>query len=140
MAKDTSPSKEIDAIIKNAEDWKGKKLARLRAIIKKADPVVVEEVKWKKPSKPEGVAVWEHDGILCNADILKNTLRLTFHKGAQMKDPKKQFNTRLESTVARGIDYAAEDSIDEPGLKALIVEAVRVNSRVAQERAKKKKA
>jgi hypothetical protein len=123
----SAASREIDAIIKNARDWQGKKLSQLRAVILKADPDVEETVKWKKPSKPEGVAVWEHAGILCNADLLKNTVRLTFHKGAQMKDAKKIFNTRLDSSVARGIDYAEEDKINEPGLKALIQEAVRVN-------------
>lgn len=136
----TTASKEIDAIIKNAEGWKGKKLAQLRAVINKADPAVVEEVKWKKPSRPEGVAVWEHDGILCNADILKSTVRLTFHKGAQMKDPNKLFNTRLDSSIARGIDYAAEDKVDTAGLATLIKEAVRVNTKIAEERAEKKKA
>jgi hypothetical protein len=134
----TTASKEIDAIIKNAEAWKGKKLDQLRAVIKKADPAVVEEVKWKKPSRPEGVPVWKHDGILCNADILKNTVRLTFHKGVKMKDPKKLFNTRLDSTVARGIDYAEADKVDEAGLKALIVEAVRVNEANIKAAAKKK--
>jgi hypothetical protein len=136
MAAKTNASKEIDAIIKDAEDWKGKKLAQLRAVILKADPAIIEEVKWKKPSRPEGVPVWEYEGILCNADILKNTVRLTFHKGIKMKDPKKLFNTRLDSSIARGIDYAPDDKINEAGLKALIKEAMRVN---VAEQAKKKK-
>src|SRR5690349_166003 len=96
-SKGKTPSQEIDAIIKAAEAWKGRKLKQLRAVIKKASPALVEEVKWKMPSKPEGVAVWTHEGIICHADILKNAVRLTFHKGAQMKDPKKLFNTRLDS-------------------------------------------
>ncbi len=92
--KEKSASQQIDAIIKAPGDWRGKKLSQLRAAIKKADPALVEEVKWKKPSRPEGCPVWSHDGILCVADTLKNAVRLTFPKGAQMKDPKKLFNTR----------------------------------------------
>ena len=80
-AKSKTASQEIDAIIKRSGDWRGKKLSQLRAVIKKADLAVVEEVKWKKPSKPEGVPVWSHDGILCMADTLKNAVRLNFPKG-----------------------------------------------------------
>ena len=87
-------SQQINAIINSSGDWRGKKLSQLRAAIKKADSAVVEEVKWKKPSRPEGVPVWSHDGNVCIADILKNAVRLTFPKGAQVKDPKKLFNTR----------------------------------------------
>lgn len=123
-----TPSQEIDDIIENAAGWKGKKLSQLRAAIKKADPAVVEEVKWKKPSKPEGVAVWSHDGILCVADILKNAVRLTFPKGAQIKDPKKIFNTRLDSKTVRAIDFYEEDAIDATALKRLILDAVKVNT------------
>ena len=94
--KGKSPAQQIDAIIKEPGDWRGKKLSQLRALIKKADPAVVEEVKWKKPSNPMGVPVWSHDGIICIGNILKNAVRLTFPKGAQVKDPKKLFNTRLK--------------------------------------------
>ena len=125
--KEKSPSQQIDAILKEPGDWRGKKLSELRALIKKADPGVVEEVKWKKPSKPSGVPVWSHDGIICVADTLKNAVRLTFPKGAQMKDPKKLFNTRLESNTVRAIDFHEGDSVDEAALKALILEAVRLN-------------
>ena len=97
-------------------------------MIKKADPAVVEEVKWKKPSKPMGVPVWSHDGIICVADTLKNAVRLTFPKGAQMKDPKKLFNTRLESNTVRAIDFHEGDTVDEAALKALILDAVRLNT------------
>lgn len=123
-----TPSQEIDDIIENAAGWKGKKLSQLRTAIKKADPAVVEEVKWKKPSKPEGVAVWSHDGILCVADILKNAVRLTFPKGAQIKDSKKIFNTRLDSKTVRAIDFYEEDAIDATALKRLILDAVKVNT------------
>ncbi len=129
-----SPSQQIDAIIKEPGDWRGKKLSQLRAVIKKADPAMIEEVKWKKPSRPMGVPVWSHDGILCVADTLKNAVRLTFPKGAQMKDPKKLFNTRLESSTVRAIDFHEDDSVDEPALKALILEAVRLNTSKTRER------
>ncbi len=126
-AKDISPSKQIDAIIKAPGDWRGKKLAQLRALIKKADPSVIEEVKWKKPSKPSGVPVWSHDGMLCVADTLKNAVRLTFPKGSSMKDPKKLFNTRLDSKTVRAIDFFEDANVNEAALKALLREAVKVN-------------
>jgi hypothetical protein len=122
-----SPSQQIDAIIKEPGDWRGKKLSQLRALIKEADPAVVEEVKWKKPSKPSGVPVWSHDGILCVADTLKNAVRLTFPKGAQMKDPKNLFNTRLNSNTVRAIDFGEADMVDEEALKALVGDAIRLN-------------
>ncbi len=123
-----SASEQIGAIIKESGDWRGKKLSHLRALITKADPAVVEEVKWKKPSKPSGVPVWSHDGIICVADTLKNAVRLTFPKGAQMHDPKKLFNMRLESNTVRAIDFHEGDAVDEAALKALILDAVRLNT------------
>jgi hypothetical protein len=125
---DKSISEQIDDIIKKPGDWRGEKLAQLRALIKEADHGVVEEVKWKKPSKPEGVPVWSHDGILCVADTLKNAVRLTFPKGAQVKDPKKLFNTRLDSNSVRAIDFREGDTVDEYALKALILDAVGLNT------------
>lgn len=122
-----SASQQIDDIIKKMDDWRGKKLSQLRAVIKKADPAIVEEVKWKKPSRPEGVPVWSHDGNLCIADTLKNAVRLTFPKGAQMKDPKKLFNTRLDSKTVRAIDFFEDNKIDDVALKTLILEAVKLN-------------
>jgi hypothetical protein len=119
-------SQEIDAIIKKTDDWRGKKLLQLRMIINHADPGLTEEVKWKKPSKPEGVPVWSHGGILCVADTLKNAVRLTFPKGAQIMDPKKHFNTRLDSKTVRAVDFFEKDAIEEAALKALILEAVRI--------------
>jgi hypothetical protein len=123
-----SASQQIDDIIKAQSDWRGKKLLQLRSVIKKADPAIVEEVKWKKPSRPEGVPVWSHDGNICIADILKNAVRLTFPKGAQMKDPKKIFNTRLDSKTVRAIDFFEGDSIDSAALQALILSAVKLNT------------
>lgn len=126
--KGKTPSQEIDAIIKKETGWKGKKLTQLRALIQKADPAVIEEVKWKKPSKPEGVPVWSHDGIICVADILKNAVRLTFPKGAQIKDPKNLFNTRLDSKTVRAIDFFEGDTVDdEVALKNIILAAVKLN-------------
>jgi len=128
MSADKTISQQIDAIIKEPGDWRSETLSQLRALIKQADPAVVEEVKWKKPSKPMGVPVWSHGGILCVADTLKNAVRLTFPKGAQMKDPKKLFNTRLESKTVRAIDFHEGDTIAEAALKALILEAVGLNT------------
>jgi hypothetical protein len=124
-----SPSEQIDAIISGSGDWRSTKLSQLRSVIKRADPEVVEEVKWKKPSKPEGVPVWSHDGILCVADTLKNAVRLTFPKGAQMQDPKKLFDTRLDSKTVRAIDFHESVTVDEAALEALILEAVEMNTR-----------
>jgi hypothetical protein len=123
-----SPSQQIDAIIRESGDWRGKKLSQLRAVIKKADPAVVEEVKWKMPSKPKGVAVWSHDGIICHADMLKNAVRLTFHKGALMKNSEKLFNARLDSNTVRAIDFHEDDPVNEAALQALILEGVGLNS------------
>ena len=97
-------------------------------MIKKADPGVVEEVKWKKPSNPTGVPVWSHDGILCIGEALKNAVRLTFPKGALIKDSKKLFNARLDSKSVRAVDFEDGDAIDEAALRALILEAVRLNT------------
>ena len=132
--KNPSASKQIDNIVKKAKDWQGKKLKQLRALIRKADPALVEEVKWKMPSKPEGVAVWSHEGIICHADLLKNAVRLTFHKGAQMKDPKKLFNTRLDCKTVRAIDFYEDNSVNDAALRALIREAVKLNMSKARKR------
>jgi hypothetical protein len=122
-----NPSQEIDAIIKKLPDWRGKTLARLRASIKKASPSVVEEVKWKKPSNPAGVPVWSHEGIVCVGEALKTAVRLTFPKGALIADPKKLFNTRLDSKATRAIDVREGEAVDEAALAALIRAAVKLN-------------
>jgi hypothetical protein len=132
--KGKSPSRQIDAIIRKSGDWRGKKLSQLRALIKEADSAVIEEVKWKKPSNPMGVPVWSHDGIICVGEALKNAVRLTFPKGAQVIDPKKLFNTRLDSKTVRAIDFREGDMVDEAALEALILEAVEVNKSKARER------
>jgi len=125
---ETPPSQQIDAIIAGTDGWRGEKLAQLRGLIKAADPALVEEVKWKKPSRPMGVPVWSHDGILCVADTLKNAVRLTFPKGARMTDPNKLFNTRLDSGTVRAIDFHQGDPVDEVALKELILEAASLNA------------
>jgi hypothetical protein len=130
---DESAAQQIDAIINKHDDWRGNLLALLRASITQADPTLIEEVKWKKPSRPEGVPVWSHDGIVCVCDILKNAVRLTFPKGTQMKDPQKLFNTRLDSKTVRAIDFHEGDTVNEAALKALILEAVGLNTSKANE-------
>ena len=121
-------SVQIDAIIANADDWRGLVLSQLRAVITRADAAVVEEVKWKKPSRPEGVPVWSHAGMICVADILKRAVRLTFPKGAQLKDPEGLFNTRLDSKTVRAIDFRENESIDEAAVMALIRDAITLNA------------
>lgn len=126
---DAKPAcEQIDAIILTPGDWRGPMLADLRAVIRKAVPSAIEEVKWKKPSNPLGVPVWSRDGILCVADILKAAVRLTFPKGAQLKDPKRLFNTRLDSKTVRAIDFREGEAIKVSALKALVVEAAKVNA------------
>lgn len=124
--KGEAPSQLIDARIKELDDWRGKTLSQLRDLIKQADPAVVEELKWKKPTNP-GVPVWSHDGIICTGEMYKNTVKLTFAKGAQLKDPKKLFNASLEGNARRAIDFHEGDTVDEAAFKTLIREAVDLN-------------
>ena len=125
----SSPSHLIDARIKALGDWRGETLARIRALIKQADPDVVEEVKWRKPSNAMlGVPVWEHDGIICTGETYKSYVKLTFAKGAALEDPAGLFNSSLEGNVRRAIDIHEGDKIDEKALKALIRAAVALNT------------
>jgi hypothetical protein len=119
--------KEVDAIIKRSNDWRGETLSRLRATVLSASPDIAEEVKWKKPSKPQGVPVWSFEGIVCIGEMLKNAVRLTFPKGAHLKDPKNLFNTRLDSKSVRAIDFVEGVKIPDGALRQLIREAVRLN-------------
>jgi hypothetical protein len=127
---DDSPSRLIDARIAALGDWRGATLARVRALIRAADPAVVEAVKWRKPSNPLGVAVWEHDGIICTGEVYKAAVKLTFAKGASLKDPARLFNASLEGNVRRAIDFHEGDKIQERALKALIRAAVAQNTAV----------
>jgi hypothetical protein len=122
-----SISRQIDAIIEEPGGWRSKLLSELRTAIKKADPALVEEVKWKKPSRPRGVPVWCHDGNVCIGEALKNAVRLTFPKGALIKDPKHLFNARLDSNSVRAIDFHEGESVDQVALKALVVQGARLN-------------
>lgn len=131
--KGNSPSQQIDAIIKKSGDWRSKTLSQLRTLVKEADSAVIEEVKWKKPSNLMGVPVWSHDGIICIGEALKNAVRLTFPKGALVKDPNKLFNTRLDSKSVRAIDFREGDMVAEAALQALILEAVGLNKSKARE-------
>jgi hypothetical protein len=122
-----SPSQLIDARIRELDDWRGKKLSQIRALIKQADSEVVEELKWRKPSNPAGVPVWYHDGIICTGETYKNHVRLTFAKGASLKDPKGLFNASLEGNALRAIVIHDGDDIDEKAFKALVRAAVKLN-------------
>jgi len=122
-----SASALIDEKIKELGDWRGKTLSQIRALIKQADPEVVEELKWRKPSNPAGVPVWYHDGIICTGETYVNHVRLTFAKGASLKDPSGLFNSSLEGNVRRAIDIHQGDKVDEAALKDLIRAAVALN-------------
>ena len=127
--REASPSHLIDARIAALGDWRGATLARVRALIKQADPDVVEEVKWRKPSNAMlGVPVWEHDGIICTGETYKSYVKLTFAKGAALEDPAGLFNSSLDGNVRRAIDIHEGDKIDEKALKALIRAAVALNT------------
>jgi hypothetical protein len=121
-----SASARIDARIAELDDWRGRTLARVRAIVKQADPDVVEEWKWR------GVPVWSHDGILCTGETYKSVVKLTFAKGASLEDPAKLFNSSLEGNTRRAIDIREGEKIDEKALKALIREAVALNAAKAK--------
>lgn len=129
MRKETnSPSQLIDAKIKGISDWRGTVLARIRQLIKEADPDVVEEVKWRKPTNPSGVPVWSHNGIICTGETYKDKVKLTFAKGAFLDDPTGLFNASLDGKERRAIDIREGDENDEEALKALIRAAVKLNT------------
>jgi hypothetical protein len=121
-----SPSGLIDARIKELDDWRGKTLSQVRALIKLADPEVVEEWKWR------GVPVWSHDGIICTGETYKNIVKLTFAKGASLEDPSGLFNSSLEGNVRRAIDLHEDDELDKDAFKALIRAAAALNKSSAR--------
>jgi hypothetical protein len=125
----SAPASElIDATIAALGDWRGAMLASIRALIKQADPEIIEEVKWRKPSNGmRGVPVWSRGGIICTGETYKNAVKLTFAKGASLEDPSGLFNSSLEGNTRRAIDFHEGDRIDETALKALIRAAVAVN-------------
>jgi hypothetical protein len=121
-AQEKSPSQMIDARIAELGDWRGKMLARLRAVIRKADPEVIEEWKWR------GVPVWEHDGIICTGETYKSVVKMTFAKGASLEDPSGLFNSSLDGNTRRAIDFHESDKVDEKALQALIRAAIALNT------------
>ena len=122
-----SPSSLITARIADLNDWRGEVLKHVRKLIHAADPQIVETVKWRKPSNPNGVPVWEHDGIICTGETYKTTVKLTFAKGASLDDPSHQFNASLDRNARRAIDIREGDKIDAAAFKALIRAAVALN-------------
>jgi hypothetical protein len=131
MANDeTNASQLLDKKIQELGDWRGKTLSKVRAIIKEADPDVVEEWKWVKPTNP-GTPVWSHNGDICTGETYKNVVKLTFFKGAALDDPSGLFNSSLEGKVRRAIDIKEHDTINEEALKNLIREAVALNLKSA---------
>ena len=124
--KDQSASELISNRIAELDDWRGATLARMRKLIQQADPDVVEEWKWVKPTKP-GTPVWSHDGIICTGESYKKVVKLTFAKGASLKDPARLFNSSLDGNVRRAIDIHEGESVDESAFTALIRQAVALN-------------
>ncbi|MGD0631383.1 MAG: DUF1801 domain-containing protein [Terracidiphilus sp.] len=123
-----SASASIDARIQKLGDWRGEMLARLRALILQADPQIVEECKWKKPSNPAGTPVWSHDGIVCTGETYKSAVKLTFARGAALDDPAGLFNSSLEGNVRRAIDFHEGGKVNEKALQTLIRAAVALNA------------
>ncbi len=121
-------SRLIDLKIEELGGWRGELLSRLRALIKQTDPEAVEECKWKKPSNPLGVPVWSHKGIICTGETYKNAVKLTFAQGAMLDDPAHLYNSSLEGSVRRAIDFHEGDKVNEKALKALIRAAVALNT------------
>jgi hypothetical protein len=129
MADDENNASElIDKRIRELGDWRGETLGKVRAVIREADPEIVEEWKWVKPTNP-GTPVWSHNGIICTGESYKNVVKLTFFKGAALDDPSGLFNSSLDGKVRRAIDFSAHDVIDEGALKDLIREAVALNKK-----------
>jgi hypothetical protein len=124
-----SPSELIDAAIAKLSDWRGETLARVRALIHQAEPDVAETVKWRKPSNPDGVPVWELDGIICTGETYKDKVKITFAQGAALDDPAGVFNASLDAGTRRAIDLRNGDALDEDAFKGLVVAAVARNAR-----------
>jgi hypothetical protein len=122
-----TPAELIDQRILELDDWRGEMLARLRAVVRRADPDVVEEWKWAKASSP-GTPVWSHDGIVCTGETYKSVVKMTFAKGASLDDPTGLFNASLEGNVRRAIDFREGDDVDEQALEALVRSAVALNA------------
>jgi hypothetical protein len=145
MKKNSSPAKAKPkskpteaAQIKQPADWRSETLAQIRTLMKQADPDIVEEIKWRKPSNPAGVPVWSHDGIVCTGETYKAVVKMTFAKGASLKDPAGLFNSSLEGNTRRAIDFHEGEKINEKALIALVRAAVTMNTTTPQKKPKAK--
>ena len=127
MSRNETASELIDRKVTGLSDWRGATLARLRTLIREADPAIEETVKWRKPSNPLGVPVWEDGGIVCTGETYKDKVKLTFARGAAIDDPAKLFNLSLDGNVRRAIDFFEDDAVDGEAFKALVREAVVLN-------------
>jgi hypothetical protein len=134
-SQEPSASELISKRIAELGDWRGKTLSRMRALIREADPDVVEEWKWVKPTRP-GTPVWSHDGIICTGESYKNVVKLTFARGASLKDPARLFNSNLDGNVRRAIDIQEGEEIDESAFTALVRQAVALNRSGKSKRSK----
>ena len=132
---EVSAAHSIDAAIKRHDDWRGETLAKIRTLIQEADPDVVEDVKWRKPSNNmQGVPVWEHDGLICTGETYKAAVKVTFARGAALKDPSRLFNASLDGGTRRAIDIHEGDMINEKAFKALIRAAVEENREAGEQK------
>ena len=135
----SNPTDPIDRLIAKTRDWRGATFAKLRQLIHDADPEIIEQLKWRRPSSPMGAPVWEHNGIVCIGNVLKESVRLTLPAGASLPDPRKLFNARLESNKVRAIDIYEGDKLNETALRALIKSGVKYNlTKVKSAKARKK--
>ena len=120
-------SEEIDAKLAGLKDWRGAALARIRRLIREADPEIVEQIQWRKPSNPSGVPTWSHAGLICTGEVYKDKVKLTFARGAALEDPKALFNSGFGGGTRRAIDIQESDELDEAAFKGLIGEAIAAN-------------
>lgn len=131
---DESPSRVVDAMFADLGGWRGTTLSKLRALIKQADPDVVEELKWKKPTNPAGVPVWSDDGMICTGEVYKDHVKVTFAKGASLDDPHGLFNASLGGNLRRAIDVHESDNVDDAAFEALVRAAVALNKATSRRR------
>jgi len=131
---DESPSQVIDAMLADLDDWRSATLSRFRALIKQADPDVIEELKWKKPTNPAGVPVWSDDGMICTGEVYKDHVKVTFAKGASLDDPRGLFNASLGGNLRRAIDVHESGKVDDAAFKALVRAAVALNKATGRRR------